>query len=88
MYNEYNQIRYKTSMLRLSLCDHSDAYIPVKGTITVANTAGQDQPNNATNKKVIFKNYAAFTNCINRINYTPVDEAHDIDVVMPMYNVI
>ena len=48
-------------MLRSSLCDYSDAYILVKGTITVANTAAQDQPNNGANKKVIFKNCAPFT---------------------------
>ena len=44
-------------------------------------------PNN-THKKVIFKNYVPFTNCISRINNTQVDDAHDIDVVMPMYNLI
>ena len=60
-YNEGKEIRFKTSMLRSSLCDYSDAYILVKGTITVANTAAQDQPNNGANKKVIFKNRAPFT---------------------------
>ena len=60
-YNEDKEIRFKTSMLRSSLCDYSDAYILVKGTITVANTAAQDQPNNGANKKVIFKNCAPFT---------------------------
>ena len=39
-YNTNNQIRFKTSMLRTNLCDCSDAYILVKGTITVVNTAG------------------------------------------------
>ena len=48
-YNKDNQIRFKTSMLRSSLCDYSDAYILVKGTITVANTAAQAQPNNGAN---------------------------------------
>ena len=50
-----NQIRFKTSMLRSSLCDCSDAYIPVKRTITVANSATQAQPNNGASKKVILK---------------------------------
>ena len=59
-YNKDNQIRFKTSVLRSSLHDYSDAYILVKGTITVANTAVQVQPNNAANKKVIFKNCAPF----------------------------
>ena len=41
-YNKDNQIRFKTSMLRSSLCDYSDSYILVKGTITVENKAAQD----------------------------------------------
>ena len=75
-------------MLRSSLSDYSNVYILVKGTITFAKTAAQDQPNNATNKKVIFKNCLSFTNCMSRINNTQVDDAHDIDVVMAMYNLI
>ena len=75
-------------MLRSGLCDYSNANILVKGTITVKNTAGQGKANNATNKKVIFKNCALFTNCISRISNTQVDDAHDIDVVMSMYNLI
>ena len=77
-YNENNQIRFKTSMLRSSLCDYSDAYILVKGTITVAEVTPA-APNNG-NKNVIFKNCAQFTNCISRINNTQVDDAYDIDV--------
>ena len=42
-------------MLRSSLCNYSDAYILLKGSITVINTAAQVQANNAANK-VIFKN--------------------------------
>ena len=60
-------------MLRSGLCDYSNANILVKGTITVKNTAGQGKANNATNKKVIFKNCALFTNCISRISNTQVD---------------
>ena len=52
------QIRFKTSMLRSSLCDYSDAYILVKGNITVNNTADDGDAANNTNKKVIFKNCA------------------------------
>ena len=66
-------------MLRSNLCDYSDAYILVKGTITVENKAAQGQPNNAADKKVILKNCAPFTNCISRIKITQVDDAHDID---------
>ena len=75
-------------MLRSCLCDYSNAYILVKGTMTVEKKAAQDQPNNATDKKVIFKNCAPFTNCISRINNTQVDDAHDIVVVMSMYELI
>ena len=75
-------------MLKSSLCDYSDAYIPVKGTITINNTAAADADANNPNKKVIFKNCAPFTNCISDINNTQVDNAQDIDIVMPMYNLI
>ena len=75
-------------MLKSSLCDYSDAYIPVKGTITVNKTAAADADANNTNKKVIFKKCAPLTNCISKINNTQVDNAKDIDIVMPMYNLI
>ena len=55
-------------MLKSSLCYYSDAYILVKATITVNNTAAADADANDTNKKVIFKNCAPFTNCISEIN--------------------
>ena len=69
-------------MLRSRLCYYGDTYILVEGTIKVA-----PAPNTA-NKKVIFKNYAPFINCISRINSTQVDDAHDIGVVIPLYNII
>ena len=75
-------------MLKSSLCDYSDAYILVKGTISVNNTAAQGAAANNTNKKVIFKNCAPFTNSISEINNTHIDNAKDIDIVMPMYNLI
>ena len=85
-YSPNKQIRFKTAMLRSSLCDYSDAYILVKGNIAVNNTAGAAANN--TNKKVIFKNCAPFTNCISKINNTDIDNAKYIDIVMPMYNLI
>ena len=75
-------------MLKSSLCDYSDAYILVKGTITVNNTAAQGAAANNTNEKVIFKNCAPFTNCISKINNTQIGNAKDIDIVMPLYNLI
>ena len=87
-YNVNSQIKFKTTMLKSSLCDYSDAYILVKGTISVNNTAAAGAAVNNTNKKVIFKNCAPFTNCIREINNTQIDNAKDIDIVMPMYNLI
>ena len=87
-YNVNSQIKFKTTMLKSSLCDYSDAYILVKGTITVNNTAAQGAAANNTNKKVIFKNCASFTNCLSEINNAQIDNAKDIDIVMPMYNLI
>ena len=80
-YNDVNsQIKFKTTMLKSSLCDFSDAYILVKGTVTVNNTAASGVGANNINKKVIFKNCAPFTNCISEINNTQIDNAKYIDL--------
>ena len=84
-YSPNKQIRFKTTMLRSSLSNYRDAYILVKGNISVNNTAAAT---NNTNKKVIFKNCAPFTNCISKINNTQIDNAEYIDLVMPLYNLI
>ena len=85
-----NDIRFKTTMLRSSLCDYADAYILVKGTITITGAGDDDAAKrlDERNKGVIFKNCAPFTKCISRINNTDIDTARDIDVVVPMYNLI
>ena len=58
-------------------------YIVVKGIIAVTN------PNNARrNKAVAFKNNAPFINCISKINGVQIDNAEDLDVIMPMYNLL
>ena len=75
-------------MLRSSFCDYSDAYILVKGNITVNNIAVADADGNNTGKKVIFKNSSPFTDCISKINNTQVGNAKDIDIVIPTYNLI
>ena len=75
-------------MLKSSFCDYSDAYILDKGTIAVNSTAAAGADAKNSNKKVIFKNCAPFTNCISEINNAQVDNAKDIDIVMPMYNLI
>ena len=87
-YNVNSQIKFKTTTLKSSLCDYSDAYIHVKGTITVNNTAAADADANNTNKKVIVKNCTAFTICTSETNNAQVDNAKDINIVMPIYNVI
>ena len=87
-YNVNSQIKFKTTMLKSSLCDYSDAYILVKGTISVNNTAAQGANANNINRQVIFKNCAPFTNCISEINNTQIDNDKDIDSVMSMYNII
>ena len=89
-YNVNSQIKFKTTMLKSSLCDYSDAYILVKGRITIAG-AGVDTAARQTderNKGVAFKSCAPFTNCMSEINNTQIDNAKDIDIVMPMYNLI
>ena len=84
MYNEYKSIRFKTIMLRLDLCDYADAYILVNGTITVAG----NQPRDRQNKPVILKNNAPFVSSITRINGELIEDADDLDIVMPMYNLL
>ena len=74
-------------ILRSGLCDYSDTYTVVSLTITVSNTAATGAP--ANNRKIIvIKNCAPFTNCISEINNTQINNAKDIDIAMPMYNLI
>ena len=82
-YSVNKEIRIKKSMLSSDLRDFSDAYIVLKQTIIVV------RPNNAKrNKSVSFKNNAPFINCISKINGIKIDNAEDLDVVMPMYNLL
>ena len=71
-------------MLKSSLCDYSDAYIFVRGTITVV----RKEVNDRNNKEVIFENCAPFTNCISEVNSTQVDNEKGLDIVMLLYNLI
>ena len=76
-YKVNKEIRFKTSvLLRSDLCDYSDAYIVVKGPITVV------RPNAAK------KNNVPFINCSSKINSVKIDNAEDLDVAMPMYNLL
>ena len=86
-YKPTKQIRFKTSMLRSDLCDYSDAYIVVKGDITLTKTNGRGIID-IRNRFLAFKNNAPFTNCISKINNVLIDNAEDLDVGMPIYNLI
>ena len=85
-----NSIKFKTTMLRSNLCDFSDAYIFVKQNITITGDGNDDaaKRTDERNKGVISKNSAPFVKCISRINNKEIDNAKDIDIVKPMYNLI
>ena len=91
-YNIISQIKFKTKMLKSSLYDYSDAYVLVQGTITITTgppaTDAVTERTDERNKRVIFKNYAPFTDWISEINNAQVDDAKDLDVVIPMYKLI
>ena len=86
-YNTNSQIKYKTTMLKSSLCGCIDACILVNRDMIVNNTGTAVAPNNR-NKKVIFKNCVPLTNCISEVNNTQADKPKYIDIVMPMCNLI
>ena len=79
IYNVNSQIKFKTTMLKSSLCDYSDVYILVKGRITITRAGADAAARQADerDKGVAFKNCAPFTNCISEINNTLVDNAKD-----------
>ena len=83
-YNTSKPIRFKTSMLRSDLCDYSDDYVWVKGKITVTNP--NDNAN--FNKELTLKNIAPFISCISKINGELGENAEDLGIVMPMYNLL
>ena len=85
-----NDIKFKTTMFRSNLCDYADAYILVRGTITITGTGNDDATKQAgeSYEGVTFKTYAPFNKCISRINDRDIDNAQDVDIVMPMYNLI
>ena len=90
-YTTGSGIKFKTTMLKSSVCDYADAYVPVKGTITITgagDAAAAARRADERNKGVIFTNCAPFTKCISKINNTEKDHTQDTDIVMPMYNLI
>ena len=90
-YNENKSIRFKTPMLRSNLCDYSDAYILVKGTITVTAPGANNNANNIRDKRngpVILKNNAPFVSFMTIINDELIEDADDLDIAMSMYNLL
>ena len=88
MDNTNSQIKSKHLFLKSCLCDYDNAYILVKGTISVAPVPRPAARPNNNNKEVVFKNSAPFTDCISEINNTQTENAKNTDVVMPMCNLI
>ena len=82
--NNSDTIKYDTRVLKPNLCDYADAYILIDGTIRaeVTNAA------NAAATRLALKNCAPFTKCNVEINDEHVDTAENLDIVMPMYNLI
>ena len=86
-YKPSKQIRFKTSMLRSDLCDYSDAYIVVEEDITLTKTNGWEIID-IRNRFLAFKNNAQVTNSMSKINNVLIDNAEDLGIVMPMYNLL
>ena len=88
-YNENKSIRFKTPLLRSNLCDYSDAYILEKGTITVNGAVnGAENKILRRNRPLILKNNAPFVSCMTKISNEFIEDADDLDIVMPMYNLL
>ena len=85
-----SDIKFKSATPKSNICGYADAYIFVKGKITITGHGDDDAARQADerDKGVIFKNWAPFTKCISTINGTDTDNAQDIDIVMPVYNLI
>ena len=88
VYNTISEVRFKTTMLKSSLCDYGDACILVKGTIIIV-AAGDDAASRQADERkkgVISKNCVPFLNCKSEINNTEIEHVKYIDTVMPMYD--
>ena len=84
-YNTKKQIRCKTSILTSDLCDYNDAYIVVNGVVTVS---AEERDRNEIDRDFLLKNNAPFISCISKINGVLIENAKDLDVVIPMYNLL
>ena len=82
-YNVNKETRIKTPMFRSDLCDFRDAYIVVEGNVIVTNPEDAKR-----NKSIAFKNNTPFINCISKISGVQIENAEDLDVVIPIYNLL
>ena len=89
-YNTGSDIKFKTTMLRSNLCDYADAYMLVIGTVTITGSEDDDAAKRLYERKkgIIFIICAPFTKYRSRINDTDINHAQDIDIVMPIHNLI
>ena len=85
-YSVNKNVRFETSMFRSYLCDDSGAYIVVKGTIDLLTAAANE--NDKAEKDVALENNAPSRLCISRINSALIGNVEDLDIVMPMYNLL
>ena len=85
-YSVNKNIRFKTSMLRSDLLDNSDTYVVVKETIDLL--ADDANENDKAQKNVAFKNNAPVRSYISKNNSTLIDNEEDVDIVMPIYNLL
>ena len=83
-YNVNSRIKFKTTVLKSSLCDYSDAYIHVKGKITIVGEGDDAAARQADerDKGAVFKNCPPFTLCVSEINNTQIDNCKDIDIII------
>ena len=72
-------------MLRSNLCDYNDAYIVVEGVVTVS---AEVRDGDEMNRDFILKNNAPFISCIFKVNGVLIERVEDLDLVMPMYNLL
>ena len=86
-YKPNKQLRFKTSVLRPDVCDYSDVYIVAKGDITLTKT-NEREIIDIRNRFLAFKNNGPFTNWISNINNVLTDNAEDLYVEIPMYNLL
>ena len=84
-YDTNKQIRFKTSMLRSDLCDYNDAYIVIQGVVTVS---AEERDRDEMDRDFVLKNNVPFISCILKINDVLIENAEDLDVVIPMYKLL